>query len=119
ARGDSMRPWRLSGASTRPLNFTVRGLMSQRYAYSVGLRVHHPSIDPRAISRKLKMRPRISWSVGEPRVSPAGTPMPGIRNDTYWSKTITPGGVKVPTEQIAEAKLTTLMRRLRPHARFL
>jgi len=93
--------------------------MSQRYEYSIGLRVHHPSIDPRAISRKLKMRPRISWRIGEPRVSSAGAPMPGIRNDTYWSKTITPGGVKVPTQKIAEAKLATLIKRLRPHARFL
>lgn len=80
--------------------------MSQRYEYSIALRVHHPSIDPRAISRKLKMRPRIYWRVGEPRASPTDTPMPGIHNDTYWSKTLTPGGVKVPTQKTAETKLT-------------
>lgn len=117
---ESLHPRLQSGACARPLSFTVRGLMSQRYQYSVGLRVHHPSIDPRAISRKLKMRPRISWRVGESRVSPAGTSLPGIRNDTYWAKQITPGGfVKVPTAKIAEATLTTLIQRLRPHARFL
>ena len=118
-REDSMHPRLQSGASARPLNFTVRGLMSQRYEYSVGLQMHHPSIDPRAISRRLKMRPRISWRVGEPRVTPVGTPLSGIRQDTYWSKTITPGGAKVPRGRIAEEKLATLMKRLRPHASFL
>jgi hypothetical protein len=93
--------------------------MSQRYEYSIHLRVHHPSIDPRAISRKLKMRPGIYWRVGEPRVTPAGTALSGLHRETYWTKTITPGGVKVPTQAIAAAKLVTLMKRLRPHARFL
>src|SRR5882762_5634902 len=93
--------------------------MSQRYEYCVGLRVHHPSIDPRAISRKLKMRPHISWRVGEPRVTPAGILLSGIRRDTYWAKTITPGWAKVPAGKFAEEKLIKLMKRLRPHARFL
>jgi hypothetical protein len=93
--------------------------MSQRYEYSVGLRVHHPSIDPRAISRELKMRPRISWRVGEPRTTPAGNALPGRRKDTYWSKTINPRGTKLPAGKVAEEELQKLMKRLRPHGRFL
>ena len=114
-----MRPRLQSGASVRPLNFTVRGLMSQRYEYSLALRIHHPSLDPGDISRALRMRPGISWRVGEPRVSLSGAPLPGVRADTYWSKTLTPGGVKVPRGALAEAKVTTLMKRLRGHAAFL
>jgi hypothetical protein len=108
-----------SCAHGRPLNFTVRGLMSQRYEYSLALRIHHPSADPRNISRALRMRPRVSWRVGEPCVSLGGTPLPGLRSDTYWSKNVTPGGVKVPRGSVAEVSLTTLMKRLRRHARFL
>jgi hypothetical protein len=93
--------------------------MSQRYEYSVGLRIHHPSVDPRAISRGLRMRPRWTWRVGEPRMTPTGTPLPGLRQETYWSKTITPGGVKAPSGGVAEAILTKLLKRLRPHRKFL
>jgi hypothetical protein len=93
--------------------------MSQRYEYSVGLRVHHPSIDPRAISRGVKMRPRVSWRAGEPRATPVGTGLPGTRKDTYWSKTINPRGTKVPSGKAAEAELRKLVQRLRPRGRFL
>jgi Domain of unknown function (DUF4279) len=93
--------------------------MSQRYEYSVGLRIQHPAVDPRAISRSLGMRPRISWRVGEPRVTPVGTLLPGLRRETYWSKTITPGGVKVPSGKVAEQTLTKLVKRLSPHRAFL
>ena len=93
--------------------------MSQRYEYSLALRIHHPSLDPRVISRALRMRPRISWRVGELRVSLRGAPLPGVRRDTYWSKTLTPGGVKVPRGTRAEAKITALMKRLRGRVAFL
>jgi hypothetical protein len=93
--------------------------MSQRYEYSIGLRVHHPSIDPLAISRELKMRPRISWRAGEPRTTPTGTALPGRRTGTYWSKAINPHGTKVPTGKVAEEELRKLVKRLRPHGRFV
>jgi hypothetical protein len=93
--------------------------MSQRYEYSLALRIHHPSLDPRDISRALRMRPRISWRVGEPRASLSGETLPGVRRDTYWSKTLTPGGIKVPRGTTAEAKVTTLMKRLRGRTVFL
>lgn len=93
--------------------------MSQRYEYSLGLRVHHPSIDPRAISSELRTRPRLSWRVGEPRTTPTGTALPGRHRDTYWSNTVNPHGTKVPAGASAEEALQKLMRRLRPHGRFL
>jgi hypothetical protein len=93
--------------------------MSQRYEYSLALRIHHPSLNPRDISRALGMRPGVSWHVGEPRVSPDGAPLPGVRRDTYWSKTLTPGGVGVPRGTLAEAKVSALMKRLRGKATFL
>jgi len=92
--------------------------MIQPHEYNIGLRVHHPSLDPRLISRRLKMRPRISWRVGEPRVTPTGTPLEGYRRDTYWSKTIREW-VRVPSGNKAEIELTKLVRRLRPHSSFL
>ena len=114
-----MHPRLSSGGIDRPLNFTVRGLMSQRYEYSLALRIHHPSAAPGDISRALRMRPRVSWRVGDPRVLRDGTPMPGLRSDTYWSKTITPGGVKVRRSNVAEVRLAALVKRLQRNARFL
>jgi hypothetical protein len=37
----------------------------------------------------------------------------------YWYKTITPGGVKVPSEKIATQTISELLIRLRRHAQFL
>jgi hypothetical protein len=93
--------------------------MSQRYEYSLSLRIHHPLLDPRDISRALHMRPGIQWRVGEPRLSLRGAPLPGVRSDTYWSKSLTPGWVKVPRGTLAEAKVVALVKRLRRQAAFL
>ena len=114
-----MGPRRLFGVVVRPLNFTVRGLVTQRYEYSIHLRVRHPTIDASVISRGLRMRPRVSWRVGDPCVTPTGTPLRGVRTDTYWNKTITPGGATVPSSKIAAYTISRLLLRLRRHAQFL
>jgi hypothetical protein len=98
--------------------------MSQGYAYNgyeytVGLRIHHPSLDPRRISRRMKMRPHISWQVGDARTTPKGNPLPGVRADTYWSKSLISGWVRVPRGKSAEDALAQVLRPLRAHARFL
>ena len=93
--------------------------MSQRYEYCLDLRIHHPSLDPGDISRALRMRAGISWRVGEPRVSLRGEPLPGVRRETYWAKTLTPGWVKVPRSTLAEARVTSVLKRLRGQAAFL
>jgi hypothetical protein len=93
--------------------------MTQRYEYSLSLRIHHPLLDPREISRALRMRPKIAWRVGEPRLTPRGEPLPGVRSETYWSKALTPRWVKVPHGTQAEAKVIALMKRLRGQTTFL
>jgi hypothetical protein len=93
--------------------------MSQNYEYSLSLRFHHPSIDPLAISKELRMRPKGHWRAGSPRKNPVGRPLGGTRHDTYWSKGITPGFVKVPGNKLAERALSLLLKRLAAHKRFL
>ena len=33
----------------------------------------------------MRMQPRFHWTAGEPSVSPKGTPLGGVREQTYWS----------------------------------
>lgn len=101
------------------LTMKTKQFSTHGYEYSVDLRMHHPSIDPKLISRKLRMRPVHSWRVGDRRMTPAGTQLEGHRQDSYWSKPITPKWVRVPSGNTAEDKIAKLIERLRPHTRFL
>lgn len=110
---------RMSGVTRWSQHHSAARHLTQYYEYSLCLRMHHPSMDPKVISRRLRMRPGISWRVGDERVTPTGRRLEGHRHDTYWSKTITPGGIKVPSGRTAEHKVAQLMKRLRPHAQIL
>jgi hypothetical protein len=45
------------------------------YKLSFSFRVHHPTLDPLELSRKLGLRPKIQWKAGQPRKTPRGTPL--------------------------------------------
>ena len=58
------------------------------FRFDVSLRLVHPSMRSEEISRALNMQPRFQWNAGAPRVTPAGTPLRGVREETYWSSTL-------------------------------
>jgi Domain of unknown function (DUF4279) len=53
-----------------------------RYRFS--LRLRHPRMDPREISRALGSKPQFQWMAGEKRATPKGQPLDGVNASTYW-----------------------------------
>ncbi len=56
----------------------------RRLRYSISLMIKHPSLDPARVSQELGIAPKHSWAAGEPRKTPAGTPLPGRYPNSYW-----------------------------------
>jgi hypothetical protein len=52
--------------------------------FSIALRVRHPSIDPREISRQIGFEPHHSWRAGDTRRPVAGEAAAGAYRETYW-----------------------------------
>ena len=57
------------------------------------------------------------WKVGDPRVTPVGTPLPGTYAETYWYTTLC-SLVAASTESL-ESSLVRLLAGLRKHQQFL
>lgn len=55
------------------------------YTSSVNVVIRHPSRHVDEIATSLEWEPHGAWSVGEDRVTPAGTVLPGIRQETMCS----------------------------------
>ncbi len=55
--------------------------------FQVSLRVRHPDIDPKQITRQLGLQPDHAWAKGDARRSETGQTLGGIRRDSYWSAT--------------------------------
>ncbi|WP_156397471.1 MULTISPECIES: hypothetical protein [unclassified Sphingomonas] len=53
------------------------------FSYSVSLQVWHPSADPQDIIVGMGLPPKRFWMVGEQRVTPKGTPLPGTYDKSY------------------------------------
>ena len=60
------------------------------------------------------MEPKFHWNAGEPRVTPDGTPLRGVREQTYWSSRIL-HPESVDLVDALEANLSSL----EPHKDFL
>lgn len=52
--------------------------------FQISLRIRHPSIDPGAISRELRVEPEYSFKAGEPRESGSGMAATALHAETYW-----------------------------------
>lgn len=52
--------------------------------YKVSLRITHPDIGSEKISSELGLVPKISYTVGDKKVTPKGGEIPGFRKETYW-----------------------------------
>ena len=69
----------------------ARDLLRERpRAFELALRIRHPSIDPAAISRELRLKPEHSFRAGEPRESSSGVAASNVHAESYWLATLDP-----------------------------
>jgi hypothetical protein len=88
--------------------------MGNRFDYHVSFRVTHPTLDAGAIAAQLRMTPKFCWTSGEPRKTPRGTPLQGVREESYCTFDIGSGD----DGEIARC-LSTALEGLRAEAEFL
>ena len=55
------------------------------HSFTVNVAVRHHAWRSEEIAARLEWEPYNAWSVGDPRVTPAGTNLPGNRQDTMCS----------------------------------
>lgn len=114
--------------------------------FEISLRIRHPSIDPRRISRELKVQPEHCFKAGEPRESISGIAATSVHAESYWlgsltgltSTTSLMSGLNVPPSvssmanerrakvmrtaaqmSVGVALDTSILAFLRPHADFI
>jgi hypothetical protein len=56
--------------------------MPNKYLFSLSATAKHPRLTAEAVCAMLEWSPFNAWSVGDPRTTPAGTKLPGARDDT-------------------------------------
>lgn len=66
--------------------------MAEPKAFSLSLRVFHPTMPALDIVRLIGLSPRISQSVGEARRAPNGHELPGVHHQTFVTFPLDPGG---------------------------
>jgi hypothetical protein len=85
------------------------------YRYVISLRVFHPKMDPAEISIALQRTPKVSWKAGDSRVTPKGTPLKGLRKDSYWTCNVLKG--EWPGKDLTDA-VSDLVTQLSLHRSF-
>jgi hypothetical protein len=65
------------------------------------------------ISRRLGAMPEHGWTAGDPRTTPRGRALPGLRKESYWAK-----GVKPPADQEPDEVIADHVAVMRPRQRF-
>lgn len=91
----------------------------QIYSYILDLRIWHPSLDPDLVTRTLGLQPSIAWRAGDPRKTPKGTALEGVRSEGYWSANPFSYGWRESTDALVEDALEELITHLLPHEDFL
>lgn len=63
------------------------------HTYRVELRLRHAQADLSELGAHLEIDPSHSrcWRAGDPRVTPKGTVLPGVRRESSWATDLTPG----------------------------
>lgn len=84
------------------------------YSYSISLRVRHPTADLEAIGLELALEPKVSWKAGEPRLTPKGAALTGVRSESYWSSPLIRDGKRHSGDQSLEDELATVIAQLLP-----
>ena len=91
----------------------------QHYSYALNLRIWHAALDPDSVSRTLGIEPQMAWRTGDPRMTPKGTPLMGLRNEGYWSADPFGYGWQSSADALIEDALDELIAFLEPHRDFL
>ena len=88
--------------------------MGNIFSYRVHLSIKHPSADPARIASELRRQAQTDWRAGEPRVTPTGRRLGGVRAETYCSFRVGEGDDGALAECLA-----AYVTGLEPHAAFL
>ena len=91
----------------------------QLYSHILNLRIWHPTLDPDLVSQTLGLQPQTSWRAGDPRQTPKGTSLQGVRTEGYWSTDPFSYGWRDSTDDQIEDALAELVKFLEPHREFL
>ena len=86
-----------------------RAVKEKSYTADLSLRLSHESLDLSVICDALEMQPRVIWKAGDRRETPAGTPLEGIRSESYCSIDLLPKSPR-PLERQMEEALALLER---------
>ena len=82
------------------------------YRYRFSLRLRHPTRDLASDAVGLGLTPTRVWRAGEPRTTPKGTVLDGLRYASYWTAPLTEG----VSREIRLAKaIDGALDRLSPH----
>ncbi|HVY81989.1 MAG TPA: hypothetical protein VG994_13455 [Steroidobacteraceae bacterium] len=69
----------------------ARDLLRERSRpFELALRIRHPSMDPAAISRELRLEPEHCFKAGEPRSSSSGIAAAAVHAESCWVGTLDP-----------------------------
>lgn len=68
----------------------MENMGDKRSRFEVSLRIWHPQVDPAEITRELGWTPDVARTVGEPRATPKGTPLPGTNKQSFWYAVLLP-----------------------------
>src|SRR5690349_20580641 len=69
----------------------ARDLLRERSRpFELALRIRHPSMDPAAISRELRLEPEHSFKAGDPRASISGIAAAAVHAESCWLATLDP-----------------------------
>jgi hypothetical protein len=91
----------------------------QIYSHVLNLRIWHPTLDPDLVSRTLGLKPQIAWRAGDPRKTPKGAPLEGVRSEGYWSTDPFSYGWRDSADAQIEDALEELVTLLEPYRNFL
>jgi hypothetical protein len=87
------------------------------YRHTLSLRIRHPQMRDDQITASLGLSPKHAWTAGEPRKSPKGTLLEGLRTESYWSSLL--GNTATSEVGLLEESIESALRSLEPHAQFL
>src|SRR5690606_11910276 len=87
---------------------------SQPYRFKISLRLVHPSADLSSCSGEFSLEPSRQWLAGEPRTTPRGNPLEGVRSESYWTAPL-----DVSSNKRLEGALAETARWLEEHGSFL
>ena len=90
----------------------------QRYSYIIRLRIWHPFIDPKMITRVLGMDPTNQSEAGQPGKTPKGRSLEGVYHESYWSADPFKRGEYSSTDDLIEDALADVLQAIEPHQTF-